>query len=404
MDHYINTAAPDFATARVIGPQNLSPAPFPTLCYGDKPTHNFMFSNRSAPESWSGDASNGLRVTLGAVDVGPVGGSFALTCNQTTPALPLPMDAPSIQNAVNLLTTVIAEGGIDVTGTFPNFLFAWRTVGVKTALSVDPTMLVPVSGAAVTVLQAGTVSLPQRSMLTLRANAIDQTTTWTPITSPAAGWSGVISTNTAAALTILLMSGKPDGGFLQADTLLTVERIQPNGTYQTVYQTPVTLRAKDSDLGSTGSPAFSSYVTSTLFLSNAIQNRSAVVGLASATADPTKLGGLPTAAGALTAGVAVVLNFAVAVNDGAGSPHAGLLTLIYQLLASTHVTAAPLWLRPYDYSAGTNAVAWRLLCAALDTLPAAYNTDTGCFHYLGAAGAVGAVYTYTDQTGTASPA
>lgn len=403
MDHYINTAAPDFATARVVSPQNLSPAPFPVLCYGDKPTHNFMFNNRGAPESWSGDASNGLRVTLGGVDVGPVGGSFALTCNQATPALPLPMDAPSIQNAVNLLTTVIAEGGIDVTGTFPNFLFAWRTVGVKTALSVDPTMLVPVSGAAVTVLQAGTVSLPQRSMLTLRANAIDQTTTWTPITSPAAGWSGVISTNTAAALVLLLMSGKQDGGFLQADTLLTVERIQPNGSYQTVYQTPVTLRAKDTDLGSTGAVNFPDYVTSAQFLANAVQLRSSVVGLASAVVDATKLGGITTAASAVPVSAMVALNFSVTVHDGSGS-HTGTLTLIFQLLASSQATSLPIWLRPYDYDGSTNAVAWRLRSAALDTFPAAYNADTNAFHYMGAAGVAGSVYTYADQTGSTYPA
>lgn len=404
MNHYVNTAATDVASARTVSQTILAPSPFPVMLYGDVPSHTFVFHSNGTVESWSGDASNGLRVTVGEIGAGPFGGTYALTSGSTTPALSYNANAGTLTAALNALTGITSDGGVDVSGEFPNFLIAWRTTGTKTALTVDGTDLVPDSGAVLTTLHAGDSTHTQRLALTLRRNSVSSTTTWTPVTSPARGWSGTISTNTPAALTELMYFGERVGEFLQVTTALTVERIQPDGTYQTVYQTPVVLRAKNVDLGATGSQDFASYLTSTQFLSNGVQNYSSVTGLASAIADPTKLGGIAAGTTGLPIGASVVLNFAVTVNDGGIPPtHTGTLTLIYQVQASTS-NSAPLWVRPYNYANPSNAVAYRLVAASLDTLPAAYNGTTGKFHYIGAAGAANAVYPFVDQVGTAAPA
>ena len=402
MNHYVNTSAVDIASARTVSKTNLAPSPFPVVLYGDQVSHNFFFASNGTIENWSGDSSNGLRVTVGEVGAGPFGGTYAFTSGSTTPSpLPSGANAATLTAALNALTGIIADGYVDVTGEFPNFLITWRTTGTKNSLTVDGTNLVPTSAAQLTTLQSGSGSVTQRVALTLRRNSISSSTSWTPITSPDNGWTGTISTNTPAALTELMYFGQRVGEFVQVTTALTVERIQPDATYQTVYQTPIILRAKNVDLGATGSQDFSSYITSTQFYSNGIQNRSSVTGLASAVADATKLGGISAGTSGLPVGAVVVLTFSVTVNDGGGT-HTGTMALIYQVQSSTQ-NSAPLWVRPYNYNASTNPVSYRLLGAFLDTLPAAYNADTGKFHYLGAAGAAGAVYTFADQTGTAAP-
>lgn len=138
----------------------------------------------------------------------------------------------------------------------------------------------------------------------------------------------------------------------------------------------------------------------------AVQQRSSITGLASSVLNSAKLAGLttgPSASPTIATGARYALCFPVTVNDGAGT-HAGFLTMEFQLQVSTQATVAPSWFRPYDYAPVTNERAWRLLFAALDTLPAAYNADTGKFHYMGAAGTANSVFTFVDQIGTAAPA
>lgn len=401
MNHYINTAAVDLSLAR--NASLLSPTtfvPFPVLGYGDAPTHNFFFHNNGTLEPWSGDASNGLRVTIGDLNLGPTAGTFAATYGQTSASVNCPPSASDVQNALNGLAAMAADGGCVVTGTYPNFAVVMLKNGVPSQpLSLSSSALIPDSSVAVTTLLSGDATHSQRWAVTFRQNSIASVTAWTAISG---GWKGTLATNTAAALWLLLTQGKPVGDYVQFETIITVERIQPDTTTQTLYQAAVIVRAKNSDLGATAATALASYLTGTQFLANGVQNYSAIVGLASAVQDNTKLGGYSAGTSGFPVGATIVLNFAVTVNDGAGG-HAGTMTMIFQVQAST-TNSSPFWVRPWNYNGATNAVAYRLLGVLLDTLPAAYNPATGKFHYLSLNGTAGGVYIAPDQTGTSAPA
>lgn len=393
--HFINTAAVEPTRARWPSLVNSQPEPFPVLIMGDTRPHRFFFHYDGVIEDFSGNASYTLRVTLGDVSLGPVGGTWKLTCGETTDALPYDATANAIQVALNGLATVAAAGGVLVTGESPNFLVSWVQAGAQIALTASAIGLNPTSAVVVTSLQTGDSTNCQQTAVQLRQNPIASQSSWTPITSPENGWSGVLSTNTAEAIALLVSQGVKAGELWEYSTVLQAEVIDGSGNVVSYYQTPVVLRASNLDSDSLAPTVFPAVA--------AVQNRGDITGLASASEDATKLGGLPTAGGQMPANSTVLLNFAVTINDGAGT-HAGIMTLLYRLTAGAGVETAPLWIRPYDYDGTTNAYRWRLIGAFLDTLPASYNADTGKFHYMGVAGAAGACYAYQDQTGTAAPA
>ncbi len=393
--HYINTAETEPTKARWPSLINSQPEPFPVLFLGDARPHRFFFHYDGTIEDFSGNGAYTLRVTVGDVSLGPIGGSYALTCGETTDALAYNATAAALETALNGLATVATAGGVLVTGEFPNFLVSWKTAGAKTALTASAIGLNPTGGVNVTSLQAGDATHCQQTAVQLRQNPITTQAVWTPITSPANGWSGVLSTNTAEAIALLISQGVQAGELWQYSTVLQAEVVDGSGNVVSYFQTPVILRASNLDSPGLNPAIFPS--------GTYVQNRPAVVGLASAVVDPTKLGGIPTASGQMPPSSTVLLNLDVTINDGAGT-HAGILTLLYRLTAGAHAQAAPLWVQGYDYDAATNAYVWRLVGAFLDTLPASYNADTGKFHYMGVAGAAGACFAYQDQTGTAAPA
>lgn len=393
--HYINTAATEPTRARWPSLINDQSEPFPVLILGDTRPHRFFFHYDGTIEDFSGSASYTFKVTIGDVSIGPVGGTYTLTCGETTDALDFDADAGAIQAALNGLATVIAAGLVTVSGTFPNFLVSWDTVGVQTALTASAGTLNPSGAIGVTSLQTGSATVNQQTALQLRQNPISTQTTWTEITSPYAGWSGTLTTNTAEAIALLISQGTQEGELWQYSTVLQAEVINASGEVVSYYQVPVILRASNLDVTSLNPTPFPSV--------SYVQNRPLVTGLVSAVVDATKLGGIPTASGQMPASSVVLLNFSVTVTDGDGT-HTGLLSLFYRLTSGVHATASPLFIQPYDYNASTNAYTWKLIGSFLDMIPAAYNTTTGKFHYMGVSGAAGACYAYPDQTGSSAPA
>lgn len=245
MDHYINTAATDISRARTVGLQNLQPAPFPVLTVGNQTTQRFFFANRGALESWSGDGTYSLRLTVAKAQSGPTDGTWTFTVG-TNPAITLPfdLDAAGLEFALNNDATIIAEGGVRVEQAAPGFfLIAWKSLGTVVAFAADASLLEPDCTAELVTLATGSSSIRNYVLLNLRRNLSQQLTTFTTVSSPVAGWTGVLDLNTAAAFELLRQLGEMIDEFLECDALLTLEVTDPLGNRAAFYQTPVTLRA-----------------------------------------------------------------------------------------------------------------------------------------------------------------
>lgn len=251
---------------------------------------------------------------------------------------------------------------------------------------------------------------------TMDANALLNYTTSSSFVAKTGGWTGSLPLNTDTLRQAMNMAVNTGGGWAGIATdprarnarpnwayfWLQIQVIDPTGAPRTyaILRAPVVNRELPPNAVSVSDPNVQAY---SWLLGNLVVNGQGITGLSSATADSTKLGGKAAGTSGYPVGTMIALNFSVVVNDGAGA-HAGTLTLVFQLVASTHGSSWPLWGRPYNYDDATNQAVWRLLFAFLDTLPAAYNASTGKFHYLGVSGAAGAVFTFADQTGTAAPA
>lgn len=393
--HYIDTSLSEIARSRVKSLTNRVPEAFPVLVIGDTRAHNWIFNNQGTVESFSGNPSYTLKVTIGDVNLGPDAGSYTLTCGETTDALSVASDAAAVELALNALATVTSEGGVKVSGSYPNFFVSWVTVGSKTALTASGISLIPSGNIGITSLQAGDPTHCQQTAIQIRQQPITTQDTWTTISSPANGWTGTLTTNTAEAIALLIQQGEVIGNFTQYTTVLQAEVLDASGNVASYYQTPITIRASNLEVTSLNPTPFPSV--------SYVQNRPLITGLVSAVVDATKLGGLPTASGQMPAGAAVLLNFSVTVTDGDGT-HSGLLSMFYRLTSAVQATSHPIWIQPYDYNASTNAYVWKLIGTFLDLVPAAYNSTTGKVHYMGVAGAAAACYQYTDQTGSTVPA
>lgn len=258
--HFINTAETELSLARWPSLINDQPEPFPVLVYGDTRPHQFFFHSDGTIEDFSGNALYSLRVTLGAVDSGPTDGTYTLTCGDTSDPLQWDADKTVIEAALNARSTIALEGGVVVTGSFPNFLVTWNTVGVKTAFTSSAALLVPQSSISLVTTQTGSVSVVNQVSIVIRQSAITSETGWTIITSPYNGWSGTITTNTAGALLLLQQIGERVGEFVQASTVLTAEVLNVSGVPVSYYQTPIILRAKNLDPSASVTPALTTYV------------------------------------------------------------------------------------------------------------------------------------------------
>lgn len=93
-------------------------------------------------------ASTTFRAALGSGFVLPVAGSFTISFEaDTTGDLPFDISADELETELNALDSVIAAGGIDVTGEEGTgfYVFTFRAVGARTKCIGDESDLVPLS-------------------------------------------------------------------------------------------------------------------------------------------------------------------------------------------------------------------------------------------------------------------
>ncbi len=244
--NFINTAAPEITRARTVSLTNLQSQGFPIIVANDSRQHQFFFAANGILESFSGANNYSLTLSLGDPTAAPFGGTYTLTCGaNTTDALAFNSDAAAIEYALNALASVIAFGGVTVTGSFPDFLIYYNAVNVNTAITANAALLQPDSTVTIAVYTAGTTGVRQQSSLSLRQSALASQTNWTQISSPYAGWQGNLSANTNAVLIALEKNGVTNGGIRELDTILTIAVNYTNAnttTVSTFYQAPVIVR------------------------------------------------------------------------------------------------------------------------------------------------------------------
>ncbi len=378
MQHFFNTQARDPSLSRVVSLLNpRTPHPFPVLYIGTNALNQFFQVTSGIIDSPGTDT---LRVTIADALGAPNAGVFSITGDEAA-VIEASATAEDVASALNGIPSIVADGGVNVTGTWPAFLIAYREVGVPTGFTASAALLSPDSTADLTVLTAGGVGVRELVRLTLRSVPLLQTDDFDVIASPYAGWEGRLPLTSAAALAWLQANGTAVGDYLQGQTLLTIETLDTDGNATVLYQAGVTIRGTNYAIA-TQSAAFLAmpYFTAA----------PAVTGIVSATEDATKLGGLATV-DTFATGTTLRLVFSDVVAD-------------FRLFASTAAESPPFIIRPFDYNASTNARQWALDEVKKGAAPCVWNPTTALFHFAGSDGAASAVALEVDQTGFALPA
>jgi hypothetical protein len=246
MQHFLNILARDVSLSRTVSLLNpRTPQPFPVLVIGTNPLHQF-FQHENGTIVAPGSTT--LRVTLADILGTPIDGALAITGAGDTEIVLAGCTAEDLASALNAIPSIVANGGVNVTGAWPSFLIAYREVGVVTAFTVSAALLTPNATAEKTVLTTGTISVRELVRLTLRTTPILQTTTFSVITPPTgalwAGWSGRLPLTGAVATAWIQSRGVLIGDYLQASTLLTVEVIDGSNA-TALYQSAVVIRANN---------------------------------------------------------------------------------------------------------------------------------------------------------------
>ena len=383
MNHFIDTAAPDLSRARTVGLNQLTPAPFPVMVVGTTSTHRFFFASAGVLESFSGAPDYSLRVTLGGAIAAPVRGTWELTVAAETPQqLAFDIDPAGLEKVLNDSATITSEGGVTVSSAGPGrFLIAHKSEGAVAGLTVDGASLVPDCTARVSVLAAGDASTRNLFSLELRRNLPLQDAGWQAISSPWAGWSGTLSLTSADVYQLLETNGVLRGDFLECTTLITVEVIDSNDNPTAYFQSPVLLRA----LNYATNAASSSSMQQAYFV------KPNVVGLASANANATLLGGLSTANGEYPIGGTIQCLFPDSV------------TALFVRKNTTVNQNVPWVVRPFDYNASSNPYQWAVDEVRQYGSPCTWDPDISKWTFLVTQGNANAVAVGADQTGFSLP-
>lgn len=382
MNHFIDTAASDLSRARTAGLNQLTPSPFPVLLFGTETRHSFFFASSGTIERWSGADDYTLRVTIADAFDGPVNGTWSLAIGAgTAQNLRFDLDAAGLQNVLNDDANIAAEGGVIVSEQRPGlFLIAHKEVGAATGLTVDGAALVPDCTARVETLMEGDADQRQLLSIELRRTTPLEDTLWTAISSPYAGWQGILQLTSSALLQLLRLNGVQRGDFIECTTLLQIEVADNSGAAACYYQSPVVLRAANRYIEAT-----------TVTMTQNFFSKPLVTGLASNVADATKLGGLSTNNGEYPVGSVVQLMFTDNV------------VAQFTRMSSVANQSVPWIVRPYDYSV-LNPYQWIIKGVQKDGQTCGYDADTNKWHYIVATGNANAVSVAADQTGFSLPA
>lgn len=184
MTLYINEDSASLASALVVGVGNTTPAGTPELVLSDVVPFKLVVVDAAAAVV-DLTATHTISLAIGTPGASPSSGTYTITSGHTTSALAYDITAANLETAFNALEEVNTDGGLDVTGEFPDYLLSWRTVGAKTAITSDPSLLYPQSSVLLTTLTAGDGTHKQVVLMRLRQDPIVTQASWSNDTGPA---------------------------------------------------------------------------------------------------------------------------------------------------------------------------------------------------------------------------
>jgi hypothetical protein len=339
IDLHFSTEPGTPSTALVSGP-SLTPGIKPTFVAGDTYDVRVFLHNRGGVDAASGAGSYSIKLALGTPGAVPTGGTFTLSDGTATSALAYNASASDVQTALNALNTGAGPYSGTVTVTRPVvglYLIKWDATGSRSALTGDAAGLTPTSGIVITEEQAGDGSTKEWQSVRLAQSPVVLQDTWTPITSPYAGWQAKFAVNTYDMLALLLAG--------TSSISMELELTDPDGDKRTIYRDTVSLLTEVIDNAAFTPQPQASYYTATETRSRFIMNRSEITGLTGG--GSTNLDGITTASGAVSAGTLV------AVNVGNTLYH-------YELVSGTDAESSPNVIRPDDYASTTNEYVWKI--------------------------------------------
>jgi len=124
--------------------------------------------------------SPGIKVAVGAIDESPSAGTWTMAFGgDTTAALPFNATAAQLQAALNALASITSAGGVTVSKIGDNYNVAFNQPGVRTELTTNATSLIPLSTAAVSILQEGTSTKVAISLVHLQRTVAGLATSFT---------------------------------------------------------------------------------------------------------------------------------------------------------------------------------------------------------------------------------
>jgi hypothetical protein len=184
------------ALALVVGPNDTRRTLPPIITIGDKAPVTLTGLVRNPQPLNTGNpvynyvdlSSAAIVLSIGPAANAPTNGSFTLTFGaNTTPAQPWNVDCITLGNALNALASIVAAGGVTVTGPIGGpFYVTFGTLGVQsTLLTVGTNSLYPATGITITRSQTGTAALAEVQAITLQQQATAKVTAWTPQSAPA---------------------------------------------------------------------------------------------------------------------------------------------------------------------------------------------------------------------------
>lgn len=219
--------------------QPTATAQFPESILGDtRSIALYLITSAGVYDTRSGSATVTPRLALARKAKAPTGGEWTITFGaNTTTALAYNITAAALETALNLIASIIAAGGVDVTGGPGGpFTITFRTVGARTAFTASTIDLLPSTGVSIAEVVAGTVSVQEVQSIRLQTRVVALVDTWTQILDGAVpiGWSGTLSTNNVEVLEML-------EGATEAEATVEVE-VTEAGSKTTLMQQDAKIR------------------------------------------------------------------------------------------------------------------------------------------------------------------